>query len=66
MSVANGNHYIDGVWVSDAPNGQTESLNPATGLVLGLVPIGRLHGVEVLNDFLETKHIYYEAEDRYH
>lgn len=25
--------------------------------------IGRLHGVEALNDFLETKHIYYEAED---
>jgi acyl-CoA reductase-like NAD-dependent aldehyde dehydrogenase len=24
--------------------------------------IGRLHGVEAMNDFLETKHIYYEAE----
>jgi betaine-aldehyde dehydrogenase len=24
---------------------------------------GRLHGVEAMNDFLETKHIYYEAED---
>ena len=25
--------------------------------------IGRLHGIEAMNDFLETKHIYYEAED---
>ncbi len=25
--------------------------------------IGRLHGVEAMNDFLETKHIYYEAEE---
>lgn len=25
--------------------------------------IGRLHGVEAMNDFLETKHIYYEVED---
>ncbi|MYA87918.1 MAG: aldehyde dehydrogenase family protein [Boseongicola sp. SB0662_bin_57] len=24
--------------------------------------IGRLHGVEAMNDFLETKHIYYEVE----
>ncbi|WP_339863127.1 aldehyde dehydrogenase family protein [Thalassospira alkalitolerans] len=24
--------------------------------------IGRMHGVEALNDFLETKHIYFEAE----
>ncbi len=24
--------------------------------------IGRLHGIEAMNDFLETKHIYYEAE----
>ena len=24
--------------------------------------VGRLHGVEAMNDFLETKHIYYEAE----
>lgn len=24
--------------------------------------IGRLHGVEAMNDFLETKHIYLEAE----
>jgi len=24
--------------------------------------IGRLHGTEAMNDFLETKHIYYEAE----
>ena len=24
--------------------------------------IGRLHGVEALNDFLETKHIFYDAE----
>lgn len=25
--------------------------------------IGRLHGIEAMNDFLETKHIYYEVED---
>ena len=25
--------------------------------------IGRLHGIEAMNDFLETKHIYLEAED---
>ena len=25
--------------------------------------IGRLHGVEAMNDFLETKHIYYEVGD---
>ena len=25
--------------------------------------VGRLHGVEALNDFLETKHIYLESED---
>lgn len=25
--------------------------------------IGRLHGIEAMNDFLETKHVYYEAED---
>lgn len=25
--------------------------------------IGRLHGVEAMNDFLETRHIYYEAGD---
>lgn len=24
--------------------------------------IGRLHGIEAMNDFLETKHIYYEVE----
>ena len=24
--------------------------------------IGRLHGIEAMNDFLETKHIYLEAE----
>jgi betaine-aldehyde dehydrogenase len=24
--------------------------------------IGRLHGIEAMNDFLETKHIYVEAE----
>ena len=25
--------------------------------------VGRLHGIEAMNDFLETKHIYYEVED---
>lgn len=25
--------------------------------------IGRLHGIEAMNDFLETKHIYYEVEE---
>ena len=25
--------------------------------------IGRLHGIEAMHDFLETKHIYYEVED---
>lgn len=24
---------------------------------------GRLHGIEAMNDFLETKHIYYEVEE---
>ena len=23
--------------------------------------IGRLHGIEAMNDFLETKHVYYEV-----
>ena len=25
--------------------------------------VGRLHGIEAMNDFLETKHIYYEVEE---
>ena len=25
--------------------------------------IGRLHGIEAMNDFLETKHIYLETEN---
>ncbi len=25
--------------------------------------IGRLHGIEAMNDFLETKHVYYEVDD---
>jgi betaine-aldehyde dehydrogenase len=25
--------------------------------------VGRLHGIEAMNDFLETKHVYFEAED---
>jgi len=41
-------HWIVGEWVDSASALVAESLNPATG---------RLHGVEGLAEFLETKHI---------
>ena len=40
MNASIGNHYIGGEWVSDAPNGLTESINPANGSVVGMAPNG--------------------------
>ncbi|MDA5636464.1 MULTISPECIES: aldehyde dehydrogenase family protein [Rhizobium/Agrobacterium group] len=42
MGFANGDHYINGEWVSDAPNGYNESINPATGEFLGPAPNGSI------------------------
>ncbi len=40
MSETQGLHYIDGGWRDDAPNGYADSLNPATGEVIGTAPLG--------------------------
>ena len=40
MTGLQGNHFIDGVWVQEAPNGMMESINPSTGHSLGTVPRG--------------------------
>jgi len=40
MSADRGAHYINGAWVTDAPNGVAESINPSDGSVLGTAPLG--------------------------
>jgi betaine-aldehyde dehydrogenase len=40
MPVSNGHHYINGMWVGDAPNGYVDSVNPATGKTVGSAPNG--------------------------
>ena len=35
-----GDHYINGHWVQDAPNGAGDVLNPANGQVIGTAPFG--------------------------
>ena len=40
MPTTQSHHYIAGVWVAEDPNGTTESLNPATGDVLGTATNG--------------------------
>jgi len=35
-----GSHYINGEWVSDAPNGMIDSIDPTTGEVVGSAPRG--------------------------
>lgn len=42
MGFRDGHHYINGQWLSDAPNGWTDSLNPATGEILGRAPNGSI------------------------
>lgn len=40
MQAMSGNHYIDGAWVEDAPNGYLDSINPADGTSIGQAPNG--------------------------
>lgn len=40
MQDVSGDHYIDGAWVKDAPNGHTDSISPANGDVVGQPPNG--------------------------
>lgn len=40
MSALSGNHYIGGAWISDAPNGQYDSINPANGTKIATSPKG--------------------------
>jgi betaine-aldehyde dehydrogenase len=40
MPEISGDHYIDGAWVSDAPNGYLDSVNPANGAVIAQAPNG--------------------------
>ncbi|MBL4891977.1 MAG: hypothetical protein JKX91_09175 [Rhizobiaceae bacterium] len=70
MSIAK--YFIGGEWVEGLLEVR-ESFNPASGdchtrlFAEGETGgyrqsgLGRLHGVEGLNDFLETKHVYLEA-----
>lgn len=46
MGYLEADHYINGTWVAEAPNGYTESLNPATGELLGRAPNGSVELAE--------------------
>lgn len=59
-------NWINGQWLAAESGNLGESFNPATGEALGNEienggykesGIGRLHGVEGLGEFMQTKHI---------
>lgn len=58
MIYADGNHFIGGEWVRDAPNGHEESRCPASGQVLGRAPRGSTtlanRAIEAARDVFET------------
>lgn len=58
MSAQHGHHYINGTWLSDAPNGLADSINPSDGTVLGTAPYGSsalaAQAVEAARDAFET------------
>lgn len=58
MSANNAHHYINGEWVADAPNGYCDSINPATGDVIGSAPNGSVslaeQAVTAARDAFET------------
>ena len=50
MNKYNGAHYIGGKWISDAPNGLINSINPSSGECLGTSPSGSVElGVLAIN-----------------
>lgn len=58
MIYADGNHFIGGKWVSEAPNGYEESRCPASRRVLGRAPRGSTElanrAIEVARDVFES------------
>ncbi|WP_223477018.1 aldehyde dehydrogenase family protein [Oricola indica] len=58
MSANKAHHYINGEWLADAPNGFCDSINPATGDVIGSAPNGSVslaeQAVTAARDAFET------------